>query len=227
MKPVKGNLKLKHIIITAVLLIAVCISILIITNLVIIKDSKSSIVQSIKEAPTAPVAIVLGSYVRKGNIAPPIMEDRLDTGIELYRMGKVKKLLLTGDSRRVNYDEVDTMRKYVFAKGIPPQDVFLDHTGFSTYDSIYRARDVFEVKNAIIVTQKFHLARAVYTARILGINAVGIAADRRHYVDALLNETREILARTKAFIELNLVHPLPKFLGPRIPITGDGRLPNN
>lgn len=225
MKP-EQKIKLKRIIITAALLTAFFAAVLLISNLIIIKDSQASIVQSINAVPQAPVAIILGSYVRKGNIAPPIMEDRLDTGIELYRMGKVKKLLLTGDSRRINYDEVNTMRKYVLAKGIPAQDVFLDHEGFCTYDSIYRARDVFEVKNAIIVTQKFHLARALYTARLLGINAVGVPADRQPYVDALLNEVRETLARTKAFIELNITHPLPKFMGPQIPITGDGRITN-
>ncbi|MCL5774460.1 MAG: YdcF family protein [Firmicutes bacterium] len=227
MKPAKSNLKLKRIIITVLLLIAVFAAVVLVINLIIIKDSKTAIIQSVLEARQAPVAIVLGCYVLKGDIPSAMLADRLDTGIELYRMGKVKKLLLTGDHGRINYDEVNTMRKYVLLKGIPPQDVFMDHAGFSTYDSLYRARDIFEVKKAIIVTQKYHLSRAIYTARVLGIDAVGVPADRRLYVEALLNETREALARAKAFIQLNIIHPLPRFLGPQIPITGDGRLTND
>jgi SanA protein len=169
----------------------------------------------------------LGALVfRSGNLSD-VLADRVDTGIDLYRAKKVDKILLTGDHGRVGYDEVNAMRRYALKQGIPPEDIFMDHAGFSTYESMFRARDVFKVKSAIVVTQRFHLARSVYTARALGIRATGIEADRHIYRNAIFNELREVMARTKAFIEVNITHPKPKFLGPQIPITGDGRLTND
>jgi SanA protein len=107
-------------------------------------------------------------------------------------------------------------------RGVPSEDVFTDHAGFDTYDSMYRARDVFLVKNAIVVTQGYHLSRAVYTARALGLDAVGVSADLRPYLHPLRNQAREILARLNAVIQLHITHPGPKYLGPEIPITGSG-----
>jgi SanA protein len=198
-----------------------------IANLVIIKTSDGLIAKSLKDAPKSQVAIVLGALVFKNGSLSNIVSDRVDTAIDLYRLGKVDKILLTGDHGKTSYDEVNSMRRYALKKGIPPKDIFMDHAGFSTYESMYRGRDVFQVKSAIIVTQKFHLARSVYTANALGIDAVGVYADRHVYIKALLNEARESLARTKAFIEVNIARPKPTYLGEIIPITGDGRLTND
>ena len=141
-------------------------------------------------APSAEVAIVLGAKVWPGGAPSSMLEDRLRTGIELYRPGRVDKLLLSGDHGQSTYDEVNAMRQFVLYRGVPPEDVFMDHAGFSTYDTMYRARDVFQVRDALVVTQGFHLERAVYTARALGMDATGVAADLRPYLNAALRRPR-------------------------------------
>lgn len=175
------------------------------------------------DAPVRETAIVLGARVFVDGELSAVLEDRVLTAIELHRAGRVRKLLLTGDHGTRGYDEVNAMRRYVLAAGVPPEDVFMDHAGFDTYDSMYRARDVFGVKGALVVTQAFHLSRAVYTARKLGIDAVGIFADRRPYLNASQMQAREAGSRVKALLELHVLHARPRFLGAHIPISGDGR----
>lgn len=191
-------------------------------NLLIVSQGDRSVTTS-ADAPTAQVAIVLGARVGPGARPSPMLADRLETGLELYRLGKVTKLLLSGDHGTLPYDEVNAMRSYVVERGVPAQDVFMDHAGFSTFDSMYRARDVFLVEDALVVTQDFHLARAVYTARALGLEATGVSADRRAYADSDRLAVREWLARCKAVLQLHVLGSEPRFLGPVIPITGDGR----
>ncbi|MBE0447118.1 MAG: YdcF family protein [Actinobacteria bacterium] len=227
MVPIVRNVRLRRVVGAAALVAAAAVLIVLMVNLKIIRGGQVGIVQSIDEAPSSQTAVVLGAKVFDGGGLSYVLADRVDTGVDLYRTGKVKKLLLTGDHGRTAYDEVNNMRRYALSKGVPPEDIFMDHAGFNTYDSMYRARDVFEVKSAIIVTQKFHLARSVYTARTLGIDAVGVPADKHIYIKAALFDAREILARTKAFIQLHITHPKPRFLRPKIPITGDGRLTND
>jgi SanA protein len=169
------------------------------------------------------VAIVLGAKVYATGTPAPMLTDRLDTGIALYKLGKVDKILLSGDHGQKTYDEVNAMLDYVVARGVPDEDVFTDHAGFSTYDTMYRARDVFEVKDALVVTQGFHLARAVYTARALGLEATGVVADIQPYANERRFAMRDWLARVKAFVQLHVTKPLPRYLGPVIPIDGDGR----
>jgi len=176
------------------------------------------------EASKAEVAIILGAKVWPTGTPSNMLQDRLLTGIELYRQGKVGKLLLSGDHGRVSYDEVNAMRAFVLDRGVPPEDVFMDHAGFSTYDTMYRARDVFQVRDALVVTQGFHLDRAVYTARALGLDATGVPADLRPYQNARRFAARDWLARCKALLQLHVLHAPPRFLGPPIPISGDGRV---
>ncbi|MFZ5644091.1 MAG: SanA/YdcF family protein [Bacillota bacterium] len=168
------------------------------------------------------VAIVLGAFVTSDGRLCDMLTDRVDTAVDLYKYGKVKKILMTGDHGREAYDEVNSMRKYAEARGVPTEDIFMDHAGFSTYDSMYRARDVFMVDAAVIITQNFHLPRAIYIARKLGIDAVGVSADRHVYAGAEIYDYREVLARIKAFIQV-MANDSPKFLGPAIPVSGDGR----
>lgn len=174
------------------------------------------------EARPAEAVIVLGAYVYPDGHPSDMVADRLETAYSLYREGKARKILLTGDHGRVEYDEVNAMRRYLEGKGVPTEDVFMDHAGFDTYDSMYRARDVFQVHDVIVLTQRFHLPRAVYIARQLGLNAQGVVADRHRYLRAEYYEARELAARIKAFGEV-LIGRKPIFLGPAIPITGDGR----
>ncbi|MCL5735701.1 MAG: YdcF family protein [Actinobacteria bacterium] len=192
-------------------------------NLVIARDAEPHIANGPEDAPHAQAAIVLGALVHADGTPSPMLADRLETAVKLYKAGKVDKLLLSGDHGRTTYDEVNAMLDYVVARGVPDEDVFTDHAGFSTYDTMYRARDVFKVHSAIVVTQGFHLPRAVYTARSLGLEATGVAADIRPYGNEWRFAIRDWLARAKAFLDLKITRPGPRFLGPVIPIDGDGR----
>lgn len=168
----------------------------------------------------AQAVMVLGALVSE-DMPSAVLADRLDTALSLYHEGKADKLLLTGDHGRKDYDEVNVMRQFVLRKGARPEDVFMDHAGFTTYNSMVRARDVFQVRRMIVVTQAFHLPRALWMARRLGIEVQGVAADRRRYADHWANDLRECGARVKAFASVTF-HAKPRFLGPVIPITGDG-----
>lgn len=194
-----------------------------VTNLVITRSAADSIVRAPDEAPRAQTAIVLGARVYPDGTPSPMLRDRLETGIALYKLGKVERLLLSGDHGQTDYDEVNAMLAYVLARGVPTWDVFTDHAGFDTYDTMYRARDVFHVDSALIVTQEFHLARSVYTAQNLGLRCTGVVADMRPYANEFRNRMRECLARANAIFQLHITHPEPRFLGPVIPIEGDGR----
>jgi SanA protein len=152
-----------------------------------------------------------------------MLADRVITGVLLYKEKKVDKLLMTGDHGLVDYDEVNAMRVYAESLGVPAEDIFMDHAGFNTYESMYRAKDVFQVDSALIVTQRYHLPRAVYIARAFGLNAYGVGADRQLYAGMEYYTFREALARGKAFLQVNLIRPEPRFLGAAIPIDGDGR----
>lgn len=168
-------------------------------------------------------ALILGAGVYPDGRMSPMLEDRVKTGIQLYQNGTVKKLLFSGDHGKENYDEVGAMKHYAMEQGVPEEDIFMDHAGFCTYDSVYRARDVFDVSSMVIVTQQYHLYRALYTSRVLGVDAVGVDADLQSYSGQTMREAREILARNKDFF-IGLFQPKPTYLGTMIPISGDGRL---
>lgn len=164
--------------------------------------------------------IVLGCYVNNGTPSE-MLEDRLLQGIELYDSGASGKIIMSGDHGRTTYDEVNTMKQFAIDRDIPSEDIFMDHAGFSTYESIYRARDVFEAKKVIIVTQRYHLYRALYLAKKLGLDAYGVASDPREYYGQTYREVREILARNKDFL-LSIFQPEPTYLGDVIPVNGSG-----
>ncbi len=191
----------------------------------IAKVSDSFIYETPGDVPQAHTALILGAKVWSSGRLSHMLEDRVLTGLELYQQGKVKKLLLSGDHGRVEYDEVNTMRNYLLARCVPAEDIFMDHAGFDTYDSMYRARDVFLVQDVIVVTQRFHVARAVYLARKLGLQAVGIVADKRKYMlsSQTKSEWREVLAKVKAFFDIHVWKAKPTYLGKVISISGDGR----
>lgn len=173
----------------------------------------------------ADAILVLGARVWDCGAPSGVLEDRLITGIRAYETGTSDRLLMSGDHGQHDYDEVNAMKTYALDAGIPGEHVFMDHAGFSTYESVYRARDIFQVTTVLIVTQEYHLYRALYVARALGLDAFGVAADRRSYPGMPRFEAREVLARVKDFI-YTLVQPLPTYLGDVIPITGDGNATN-
>lgn len=165
--------------------------------------------------------LVLGAGVTGSGSPSPMLADRLATGVALYQAQAAGKLLMSGDHGQKAYDEVNAMKDYAIAGGVPSGDVFMDHAGFSTYESIYRCRDVFAAQKIIIVTQRYHLYRALYIAESLGLTAYGVAADSRAYAGQGLRDLREIAARAKDFLNC-LFQPQPTFLGETIPVSGDG-----
>lgn len=172
--------------------------------------------------------LVLGAGVRK-NKPTPMLKERLSKGAEIYNTGCTDRILVSGDHGRINYDEVNVMKDYLIEKGAVSDEVFMDHAGFSTYESMYRARDVFKVKKLVIVTQKYHLYRAVYNARKLGLDAYGVPADGMYnysFPVRIYNNTREALARTKDFFWC-IISPEPTYLGEAIPINSNGSLTND
>lgn len=177
------------------------------------------------QAPESEAILVLGAYVFPDGTLSFMLNDRLDQAYELYRLGKAGKVIVSGDHGQKDYDEVNTMKKYLIARGVPPEDVFMDHAGFNTYESVYRARDIFQVKKVIIVTQEYHLARAVFIAKELGLQACGVAADLHDYGEVMtVYRLRETAARNKDFFLAGLIKPEPTFLGETIPVTGDGTI---
>jgi vancomycin permeability regulator SanA len=178
--------------------------------------------RGLAEVPARHTAIVLGASVHRKGTPSDMLRDRLDTALELYRAGKVQKLLLTGDHGRRGYDEVTVMRKHVLKGGARPEDVFVDHAGFTTYESMARARAVYGIDSAIVVTQAFHLPRAVYLARGLGIPAIGVEADRHRYRTNVQLAVREAFARVKAFFDLHGGRRAAE-AGAPVDINGDGR----
>ena len=165
--------------------------------------------------------LVLGCQVWANGSPSRMLSDRIDRGLELYQMGAAPKLLMSGDHGTISYDEVNAMKHTAIDAGVPSEDVFMDHAGFSTYESIYRARDVFQARRVLIVTQDYHLYRALYCANALGLDACGVSAKQVRYRGQLYRDLREIAARDKDFIKC-IFKPLPTFLGDAIPISGSG-----
>lgn len=170
--------------------------------------------------------LVLGCLVKSGGVPSDMLHDRLRRGVDLYESGAAPKLLMSGDHGRDSYDEVDAMKQFAVDSGIPSTDVFMDHAGFSTYESIYRARDIFQAKKIIIVSQEYHLYRAIYIAQALGLEAYGVSADYRNYLGQSARDFREVLARIKD-LGYCIIKPEPTYLGESIPIFGDGDLTND
>lgn len=169
--------------------------------------------------------LILGAGVW-GDRPTHMLEDRLEFGITLYKKGASNRLLMSGDHGRKDYDEVNVMKDYAINKGVLSSDVFMDHAGFSTYESLYRSRDVFEAKKLIIVTQEYHLYRALYVADKLGLEAYGVASNPREYAGQSSRDAREVLARVKDFLYV-IFKPEPTYLGDSIPVSGDGDITND
>ncbi len=180
--------------------------------------SQDHVVLSVEEVTPRYTAIVLGCRVN-GDDPSRCLEERLRKALDLYQAGRVQRLLLSGDHGTKGYDEVNTMRQWLVGNGVPVDHIFLDHAGFDTYDSMVRAQAVFQVEDAVIVSQAFHLPRAVYLARAVGLNAVGCVADPPAGSACAGSAIREPLACAKAVLNV-VTSASPKFLGPIIPITG-------
>lgn len=164
--------------------------------------------------PVMPVAIVFGAGIHNA-----VVDDRVRTAVDLFKAGKVRKLLMTGDNGREGYDEPGAMRATAIAAGVPAGDVVCDYAGFRTYDSLYRAREIFGVRQAVLVTQRYHLPRALYLGRRMGLAVVGLDAARHSYGSAQTWwDLREVAAVETAWLDVNITHRRPKFLGPKEPL---------
>ena len=174
---------------------------------------------------TADCILVLGAGV-KGETPSHMLEDRLLEAIKLYEAGVAPKIIMSGDHSRTDYDEVNVMKAFAIEHGVPSEDIFMDHAGFSTYESIYRAKAIFGVKSIVIVTQKYHLFRALYISDELGVDSVGVGADPRKYSGEAKRQIREVAARTKDMLWCAF-KPEPTYLGETIDIHGSGDVTND
>lgn len=197
--------------------------VVVLMNAAVARVGSKAMRESIADLDSAPVAIVLGAGMRADGTPSDALADRLVQAVDLYRAHKVPKLLLSGDHGVDDYDEVNGMRRFVLDQGVAPEDVFCDHAGFSTWATLVRAREVFGVTRAIVVTQRFHLERALYSADANGIEAQGVPCDARTYVDATRYELRELGSRCKAWLQAHGIASGVRVGGPPIAIDGDGR----
>ena len=173
------------------------------------------------ELPKVDCIMVLGAGLKEDGSPNFMLKDRLNAAISLYQKGISNRLLMTGDHGRKDYNEVQAMKDYAIQAGIPADDIFMDHAGFSTYESAYRAKNVFQISSAVIITQKYHLYRALYCAEKLGINAYGMTAKEVQYGGQWVRDAREVVARSKD-VAYCLLRKKPTYLGEPIPITGRG-----
>ena len=210
---------IKKLIVVLTVLAVTVAAVLCSVNLYVIKTAENYmyIPDEAGLLPEADCIIVLGAGLRPDGSPSHMLRDRLDCAIELYNNGVADKIIMSGDHGRKEYDEVNTMKNYAVTKGIPAENVFLDHAGFSTYDTMYRAKEVFCVEAPVIVTQKYHLYRAVYNARSLGIAAYGVNSDPFRYVGQTIRDIREVAARIKDFFYC-IFKPEPTYLGEKIDI---------
>ena len=196
-------------------------------DLLIAASERSRIVSPAEAADFgADCILVLGAGLLPDGSPSLMLSERIQTGVDLYEAGVAPKLLMSGDHSRSDHDEVNAMKDAALARGVPSADIFMDHAGFATYDSFYRAGAVFGVKKVVVVTQAYHLPRALWIARALGLEAVGVSCDTRRYAGQLYRDVREILARDKDFFKC-ILKPLPRYLGEAIPIWGSGDATND
>ncbi len=220
--------RFKKIIIRLLIIGLACIAFLMAFNMTVVFSTSDRIITP-EEASQLPddvdCIIVLGAGVRNGGPSP-MLQDRIDMGVDIYYLGASPKIIMSGDHGRVDYDEVNVMKSEAIGQGVPSSDIFMDHAGFSTYESIYRAKEVFGADKVVIVTQRYHLYRALYIAEALGVEVYGVPADVRSYRGAVWRETREVLARNKDYFKC-IFKPEPTFLGEAIPVSGDGDVTND
>lgn len=197
-----------------------------VTNAVTIVGSKGSIVSSDEASiSSADAIVVLGASVFADGTPSGILQDRLDDGIALYFAGVAPKLIMSGDNGTESYNEVRVMKQYAIAQGVPSEDIFCDHAGFSTYESMYRAKYVFGCQRIVVATQTYHLYRALWSAKSLGMQATGVPSDYHEYQKQLQYDIREVPARTKDFFKALLRMP-STYVGDAISLDQDGDVTN-
>jgi SanA protein len=180
------------------------------TRMMILRNASPQM-YSKENAPARRVAIVFGAEVKRDGTPSTVLRDRIETAVALYKSGKVEKLLMSGDNRFVDYNEPEAMRQYARTLGVPDSDIVLDYAGRRTYDTCYRAKEIFGLSSAILVTQRFHLARALFLCKALGINSIGVESENYYYLKRLRLywNVRELLATVQSVLDVYLLKPLP------------------
>ena len=219
------NKIIKRIILIIDILVVVGIIIVLGINFFVKNSVKDKIVDENSLDKNYDAILVLGAGLKNGKPSP-VLKDRLDMAYKLYEDGYSEKIIVSGDHGKKYYDEVNVMKNYLLDKGVDSNNIFMDHAGFSTYDSVYRAKEIFLANKIIIVTQQFHLYRSLYIAKQLKLDAVGVSATLRDYSGSVKFEIREILARDKDFVK-SIFKPEPKYLGDTISVFGDGNATND
>ncbi len=206
------------LLIVGVLTVAVC-------NIIVIASASKYIVDfdTAAELGNIDCIIVLGAGVKEDGTLSNILHERVECGMNLYFSGASERLLLSGDHSRENYNEVGAMKEYMVSRGIDKNVVFTDHAGFDTYDTAYRAKEIFKAERVLIVTQDFHISRAVFIARSVGLDAYGVECDTGRLGNNIFDDLREVAARTKYVLDA-IFKPKPKYLGEAIPIWGEASL---
>jgi len=220
-------MKIKKIVTYIVFIILIGVIIVCLLSLYVKLSTKKQILEldELKTLEDVDCIIVLGSLVTEDKPSP-MLEERLIKGIELYNEGVSPKIIMSGDHGQKNYNEVGVMKTYAIEEGVDSSNIFMDHAGFSTYDSIYRAKEIFGAKKIVIVTQEYHLYRSLYIANALGLEAYGYKADIKKHRDALKREIREILARDKDIVK-SIIKPESTYVGEPIPVNGNGDTTND
>ena len=218
---------IKYLFILIILIITIILIFIIFINFYVINSTKNNILEKekISEKENFDCILILGAGIW-GNNPSPMLEDRLIQGISLYKEGIAPKIIMSGDHGKEEYNEVQVMKDYAIKEGVPSEDIFMDHAGFSSYDSIYRAKEIFGAKKILIITQQYHFYRASHIAKKLELEAYGVASNLREYPNQLFREIREIFARNKDFVKCYF-KPEPTFLGEKIPITENGDITND
>jgi vancomycin permeability regulator SanA len=218
-RPTKRRRRIKRMFLCVFIVFVLCVSSFFAIQIYVVQSTKNYVITDAESAPVCDAVMVLGALVYDSGPSP-LLRDRLDYGLELYMLGKAKKILVSGDHGQSDYDEVNAMRQYLLDKGVPSEDIFMDHAGFNTYDSMYRAKEIFGIESLLISTQEFHINRSIYIARGLGIDAYGYQCEDPPY-GMKKQYVREYMERVKAFVDVAIKRP-PKYLGDPIPIDGDG-----
>ncbi len=226
-------MKTKKKIFRNIVTVLLCLAVVGVVALLIINGYVKSVgkdriitVEKAAELEAVDCIIVLGCQVKDDGSLSHMLRDRLICGIELYEAGAAPKLLMSGDHGQKDYNEVGAMKNYAIDCGVPSENVFMDHAGFSTYETVYRAKEIFEADRVIIVTQRYHLHRALYIAQRLGVDAYGVPADLNVYAGQSVRNFREVLARNKDFLNC-IFKPKPTYLGEVISVSGNGDITND
>ncbi len=194
-------------------------------DLYVVYSTKSMIVSEYDSLNDVDCILVLGAGVYDGEPSP-MLKDRLDTAVMLFNEGVSEKIVMSGDHMNESHDEVNVMKTYAVDEGINSSSIFMYHAGISTYDSIYRVKNIFKAKKVVIVTQEYHLYRALYIAKSLGLESYGFSADTIRYSGQFMRDVREVLARNKDFVK-TIFKPESKYLGEVIPVSSDGNITND